>query len=149
MKDRVQDARVLAGRPRAAHPQGELKQREIRFSRLPPGQADEGHCWLCRLERLEASRGPHPRGVSVRYLLGDYTLEGIEGRLQQHGFHLDNTLYSKLVRALVSFSEQTQLRNLQMPERLLKQSNEVYVRAWENHPHGDRDEMPPELREYK
>jgi len=149
MKDRVQDARDLAGRPRAAHPRLEPKRREVRCSKLPDGQADRAHRWLGEWNRLESARGPHPRGVSVRYLLTDYTLEGIEERLQARGFHLDNTLYSKLVRALVAFSEQTQLRNLQTPERLLKQSNEVYVQAWEHHPHGDRDEMPPELREYR
>lgn len=151
MKDRVQAARELAGRPHPAtqHPAGELKRREIRFSKLPPEQPVSACEMLCRLERLVAEMGPHPRGVSARYELTDYTLEAIEQRLRDRGYHLDNSLYSKLVRALVHYSEETELRNLRAPERLIKQSNEVYVQAWERRPHGDRDEMPPELREYK
>ena len=32
-------------------------------------------------------------------------------------------------------------------ERLIKQSNEVYIQAWDHHVHGDHDDTPLELRE--
>jgi hypothetical protein len=53
------------------------------------------------------------------------------------------------MRALIVFSEETELDNLQQPERLIKKSNEVYIKAYEHHPHGDHDDTPPDVREYK
>jgi hypothetical protein len=130
-------------------PHGSEKQREIRFSLFPHDQADRAQRLLSGLDRLASERGPHQRGVSVRYDITDYTLEGIESALRDQGFHLDNTLYAKLMRALIHFCEDTELRNLRSPERLIKKSNEVYIKAWEHHPHGDHDDMPPELRDYR
>jgi hypothetical protein len=69
--------------------------------------------------------------------------------LRDAGFHLDSSLYSKLVRALVYFCEETQRHNLESPERLIKKSNEVYIKVYDQHPHGDHDDTPVELREYK
>ena len=77
----------------------------------------------------------------------DYTCEGLEKALRNLGYHLDNSLYCKIVRALVYFTEETQLRNLTEPARLIKQSNQVYIKAYQQHPHGDSDDTPVELRE--
>jgi hypothetical protein len=85
----------------------------------------------------------------VRYSVLDYSLELIEDALRDAGFHLDSSLYSKLVRALVYFCEETQRHNLESPERLIKKSNEVYIKVYDQHPHGDHDDTPVELREYK
>jgi hypothetical protein len=52
-------------------------------------------------------------------------------------------MYSKLMRTVVYFCEETQMRNMRVPERLIKKSHEVYSKAWEHHPHGDHDETPP------
>ena len=38
---------------------------------------------------------------------------------------------------------------MRMPQRLIKKSNEIYVKAWEHHAHGDHDDTPLELREDK
>jgi hypothetical protein len=69
----------------------------------------------------------------VRYSVLDYSLESLEDALREAGFALDNSLYTKLVRALVYFCEETQRHNLLSPERLIKQSNEVYIQAWDHH----------------
>jgi hypothetical protein len=69
--------------------------------------------------------------------------------LQVQGFHLDGSLLAKIIRALVYFCEDTELHNLRCPQRLIKQSHEVYIKAWDHHLHGDHDDTPPELREYK
>jgi len=47
----------------------------------------------------------------------------------------------------VYFCEETQMRNMRVPERLIKKSHLVYSKAWEHHPHGDRDDTPAELRQ--
>lgn len=127
--------------------QGSIKQREIRFARRPPGQAKRAAQLLAGLECLQVTDGPHPRGISVSYDLIDYTCEGIEKALRNLGYRLDNSPYRRIVRAIVYFTEETQLRNLKAPARLIKQSNQVYIKAWEHHPHGDRDDTPAELRE--
>lgn len=126
---------------------GSVKRREIRFTKMPPEQSRKAAELLAGMEYLEVANGPHPRGITVRYDLIDYTYEGLEKALRNLGYHLDNSLYCKIVRALVYFTEETQLRNLKEPARLIKQSNQVYIKAYQHHPHGDRDDTPVELRE--
>jgi len=138
-------------RPHPLAPQaGTRKHREIRFCKLKQTQlVADALALLATLPRLEVAPGTLPNGVSVWYEISDHCMEGLEKLLEDRGFHLENTLYCKLIRALVYFTEETQRRNMVQPERLIKKSHEVYSQAWEHHPHGDKDETPPELREYK
>lgn len=148
---RRETAYKLAGR-RHDHPvvgSGIEKHREIRFKKLPPGQVDRAYRALRMLKGLRVEPGATEYALDVRYSVLDYSLEALEDALREAGFALDNTLYSKVVRALVYFCEETQRHNLESPERLIKQSNEVYIQAWDHHVHGDHDETPPDLREYK
>lgn len=145
---RDQERGLIRPQPLAA-PLGTKKQREIRFCRLKHWQVAEAQALLATLPRLEVTPGSQANVLVVAYELSDYTLEALEKFLEDKGFHLDSTLFAKLVRALVYFSEATQRRNLGQPERLIKQSQEVYSLAWEHHPHGDHDDTPPELRDYK
>ena len=138
--------RGLQRQPALLPQTGTRKHRELRFSKLPPDQAARAEALLARVGGLEVSAGLLPTSVSIWYDVEEHTMEGIEAALCRHGFHLENTLYAKLIRALVYYSEDTQLRNMHGPQRLIKKSHEVYSRAWEHHPHGDRDETPPELR---
>jgi uncharacterized phage-associated protein len=88
--------------------------------------------------------------VGVSYDVSVHTLRELDEHLIDRGYHLDNTLMSKLTRALVYYVEDTQLHNMAAPEKRLKRSSqEAYVKAWEHHPHGDHDDTPPEWREYK
>ena len=139
---RRHDARVVAS--------GLVKRREISFRPLPPGQTDKA---LTALQRLKGLRvrliETKERTLEVEYSVTDFSLEMLETALRDAGFHLDNTLYTKLVRALVYFTEETQRHNIASPERLIKQSNEVYIKVYDQHPHGDHDDTPPELRDYK
>lgn len=137
-------------RPYALAPQaGTRKQREIRFCKLKHWQIPEAFSLLAALPKLEVAPGALPNGIAVWYEIADYSMEALERMLLDHGFHLENTLYCKLIRALVYFTEETQLRNLGQPERLIKKSHDVYSKAWDHHPHGDHDDTPPELREVK
>jgi hypothetical protein len=140
------------GKPRA-HPSafvpqpGTRKQRELRFDHLHPEHVEEARKLLSGLEGMEVERGVVSDSLLIGYEIGEYSLEGLEAALVRQGFHLDNSVYSKVVRALVYFCEETQMRNMRVPERLIKKSHEVYSKAWEHHPHGDHDETPPELRQ--
>lgn len=125
------------------------KEREILFAKFPPGQVPEASDHLAAKEALEVMPHIEKRSVGVGYELTQYTLSDLEEELVDKGFHLDNTLFSKLTRALIHYVEETQLHNLDAPERKIKRSNEAYIHAWEQHPHGDHDDTPPEWREYK
>jgi hypothetical protein len=126
------------------------KHREILFSRFPPGQVPEAADDLKRIEEVEVAQKNEKRALGVTYELQQHTLEELENHLEDKGFHLDNTLMSKLTRALIHYVEDTQLHNLGAPEKRLKRSaDEAYVKAWEQRPHGDHDDTPPEWREYK
>jgi len=126
------------------------KERSILFSKFPPGQVPEAADFLGKLNLVGVLPDTERRAVEVVYDLHDHSLEELESALDDKGFHLDNTLLSKLMRALIYYVEETQLHNLGAPERLLKKSqHEAYTHAWERHPHGDHDDTPPEWREYK
>jgi hypothetical protein len=126
------------------------KHREILFSKFPPGQVPEAAGDLQLLDEVGIEPKYEKRSLGVAYDLQNHTLQELDELLIDKGYHLDNTLMSKLTRALIYYVEETQLHNLGVPERLLKRSSqEAYVKAWEHRPHGDHDDTPPEWREYK
>jgi len=126
------------------------KNREILFSKFPPGQVPEAAGDLQALEALAVEPRFEKRSLGVHYDLQQHTLRELDDHLIDKGYHLDNTLMSKLTRALIYYVEETQLHNIGAPEKRLKRSaQEAYVQAWEHRPHGDHDDTPPEWREYK
>ncbi|MBW8458184.1 MAG: hypothetical protein WA146_03670 [Thiobacillus sp.] len=124
------------------------KIREIVFHDLPPGQAEHALVLLEGLEGLVATVGSDGSRLLVRYHICEYTLEGLETALASQGFHLDNSLMSKLKRALAYFSESVQRRNVAADEPDIK-SQQAFMKVYENHLHGDRDDTPEEWRDYK
>ena len=124
------------------------KIREIVFHDLPPGQAEHALVLLEGLEGLVATVGSDGSRLLVRYHICEYTLEGLETALASQGFHLDNGLMSKLKRALAYFSESVQRRNVAADEPDIK-SQQAFMKVYENHLHGDRDDTPEEWRGYK
>jgi len=125
------------------------KRRELRFHVLPVGQADRALQRLSAVPGLVVEPGLKPNVLWVTYSLVDHSLEELSDLLTSMGFHLDPSIYTRLLHALICYCEETQLRNARSPERLIKKSNEVYVQAWEHHLHGDHDDTPAELRDYK
>lgn len=127
------------------------KHREIVFAKFPPDQVPVAADDLQRMQEIAVQAILDKRAVGIDYQLTDHTLAEIESHLVDQGFHLDNTLMNKLKRALIHYIEETQLHNLDAPEKLTKQvaQDEAYVHAWEHRPHGDHDDTPPEWREYK
>ncbi|HUX31191.1 MAG TPA: hypothetical protein VMV78_11295 [Thiobacillus sp.] len=124
------------------------KIREIVFHDLPPGQAEHALVLLCGLEGLVATVGSDGSRLLVRYHICEYTLEGLETALASQGFHLDNSLMSKLKRALAYFSESVQRSNVAADEPDIK-SQQAFMKVYERHLHGDRDDTPEEWRDYK
>ena len=126
------------------------KNRAILFSKFPPGQVPEAADALHRHDDIDVHPNIEQRRIDVLYDLRAHTLEELETELEDKGFHLDNTLLNKLIRAFVHYAEETELHNLDAPERPRKKSqNTAYTQAWERQLHGDHDDTPPEWREYK
>ena len=124
------------------------KDREIVFHALPPGQAERARILLEGLDGLVVRIGPQCNCLRVRYHICEYTLEGLETALASQGFHLDNSLVSKLKRALAYFCESVQRRNVEADEPDIK-SQQAFMTVYERHLHGDRDDTPEEGRSYK
>lgn len=150
---RRETAYKLAGRKHdnGAHHavSGVAKTREIRFKDFPPGQAAQAWRSLAALRGVQVEAGRDELTLVVHYNVLDFTLRLLDEALTNAGFHLDRSLLIRLHRALIYYVEDTQVHNLRSPERLIKQSHEVYIQAYAHHLHGDRDETPPELREFK
>lgn len=125
-----------------------FKTRQIVFSELPPRQAIEAAVLLEGLPHLDLLQVLDDRTLLVRYELPHYTLERIERALAAEGFHLDNSLLTKLKRALAYYCEAIQCQNLEPPPRD-RLSKEIFARAWSHHPHGDHDDTPEEWRHYR
>ncbi len=131
---------------RLARRYGTDKKRHLRFDNLHPEQTEQVRLLLDGIDGLTVSQAKGG-GLIVCYNLTEYTLAGLEKALISQGFRFQDSLFRRIERALIHFWEETQLRNMRVPERLLKKSNEVYVKAWEQHPHGDHDDTPVDLRE--
>lgn len=121
----------------------------LRFAAEPRGQVEAALRWLGQQPHLNATPARYDDSIFLVYDLAHYSLRQIELMLEEQEFVLDDSLISRLKRAMTHFCEETRRRNAAAPQRLIKQSNQVYVKAWEHHPHGDHDDTPPELREYK
>jgi hypothetical protein len=124
------------------------KDREIVFHALPARQAERALVLLEGLEGLVVTVGPDGNRLLVRYHICEYTLEGLETALASQGLHLDNSLLSKLRRSLAYFCESVQRRNVAANEPDIK-SHEAFMKVYERHLHGDRDDTPEEWRSYK
>ena len=124
------------------------KTREIVFHPLPEGQAERARVLLQGLEGLDVTVGAESNCLLVRYHVCEYTLEGLETALSSQGFHLDNNLLCKLKRALAYFCEGVQRRNVEANEPDIK-SQQAFMKVYERHLHGDRDDTPEEWRDYK
>ncbi len=149
--EKARDLRAAGRRERRAAfaPQpGTRKHRELRFDRLHgEKEVKRARQLLAGLDGLDIDDGMHPHSLSVWYEVTEYTFQGLEGALRSQGFHLDASFTHRLIRGFVYYCEETQLRNMRVPERLIKKSHDIYSKAWEHHSHGDHDDTPPELRQ--
>lgn len=126
------------------------KQRDIVFSAEPPGQTERACQLLSGLPDCEVEYADTPNTLRVSYNLHNYTLEGLENGLTEEGFHLDDSMLHNVERKIIYYCEDTICHNLDIPSHPTKKNErEVFVKAYSQEPHGDHDDTPPELREYK
>lgn len=127
------------------------KQRDIVFSGEPPGQIERAYQLLSGLPGCKVElNSTAANALRVFYNLHDYTLEGLESGLTEEGFHLDHSILHSIGRKVIYYCEDTVCHNLDIPVHPTKKNErEVFVKAYEHEPHGDHDDTPPELRDYK
>ena len=126
------------------------KQRDIVFSPDPPGQIVRAYQLLSGLPNCRIEYGDIPNSLHVTYNLEHYTLEGLEHALTEEGFHLDHSVLRGIERNVIYYSEDTICHNMDIPMQFTKKKiREIFVKAYEHEPHGDHDDTPPELRDYK
>jgi hypothetical protein len=131
-------------------PPDTVKQRDLVFASDPPGQADRAYQLLTGLEGLQVEHGSQPNCLRITYSLLDYALESLEQALVKEGFSFDDSALGHIGKKLTYYREEVEYHNLNIPERHAKdRKSEIFVKAYEHHLHGDHDDTPPELREYK
>lgn len=126
------------------------KQHDIVFSTEPPGQVERAYRLLAGLSDCKVEFSNTPNALRVSYNLHNYTLEGLENGLAAEGFQLDNSMLHSIARKVIYYCEDTICHNLDIPLHPTKKNErEVFVEAYDQKAHGDHDDTPPELRDYR
>ena len=126
------------------------KQRLLIFSDEPANQLFQAYLLLIGLENFHVEMGPQRNSLLIRYSVQHYSLEALEKALTREGFRLEYRLFEKIKKHLIHYCEDVQYHNLKTPEpRTKNNSQEIFVKAYELHSHGNHDDTPKELREYK
>ncbi len=127
-----------------------LKKRELIFSDDPSCQVEQAYLLLTSIENLRVERSNQPNALIIHYSLEHYSHEALERALIKEGFRFKESWFDIIHKHLVHYCEDVQKHNLDIPEHHTKKNeSEVFAKAYEKHPHGNHDDTPPELREYK
>lgn len=90
-----------------------------------------------------------PNRVVVRYDLRDVTFAEIESALEELGFHLDNSILTRLRRAYYGYCEDTRRANMKInPNCFGHCARRIFVRHYQKGEHGCRDHRPSHWRAY-
>jgi len=131
-------------------PEEPLTYQDLLFAAEPAGQLERAYDLLAGLENMHVEKTTELNSLRISYSLRDYSLEGLEAALKKAGFYFKETLLDKLGKKFIYYCEEVQYHNLNTPEHLTKSNTPViFAKLYENHPHGDHDDTPKELREYK
>lgn len=133
---------------RKANNQEPLASHDLYFAAEPAGQLERAQVLLAGLSNLRVEKGAEPNSLRISYSLREYSLEGLEAALKNAGFCFKENLLNKLSKQLIYYCEEVQYHNLNTPAHLTKSNPPViFAKLYENHPHGDHDDTPKELRE--
>jgi uncharacterized protein YjeT (DUF2065 family) len=129
-----------------------VKHREIGF-RDPhpdPRQAQTALVLLAEVEGIVHASIPDPARNSVRisYDLSRICLRVVEALLMELGFHLDNSLLSRLKRSLYYYTEENEMQTLLIRDDQDHSTREIFMRCYRCKTHGCRDERPAHWRNY-
>ena len=127
-----------------------IKHHDICFM-SPQADTDPATSAIALLNDIQGILGVicvNEHSITVTYNLCMITLNDMEDVLQEVGFHLDNSILSKLKRALFYYSEDTQLANMGYEHAQSKSTLEIFINRHNQLPHGCRDERPAHYRRY-
>jgi hypothetical protein len=127
-----------------------IKHREIHFMSPQAGNnpAASASTLLLEIDGILEVEQSNAYSIVLSYDLSKITLNDIEDVLMEVGFHLDNSILSKLKRALFYYAEETQLANLGYDHADSKSTLEIFINRHSHLPHGCRDVRPAHLRRY-
>jgi len=127
-----------------------IKRRDIHFMspQAVNNPAASAIDLLGEIEGVQELIHKHEHSLVVCYDLSKISLNDIEDLLMEVGFHLDNSILSKLKRALFYYAEDTQLANLGYDHAQSKSTLEIFINRHNQLPHGCRDERPDHYRRY-
>jgi len=127
------------------------KQRVLVFADEPANQVEQAFLLLSGLDHLEVENGPIRNSLLIRYSVEHYSLEGLKKALIKEGFTFNYGWLAKLKHGFIHYCEDVQYHNLKSPEpRTKNNSQAVFVKAYEHHPHGDHDDaQSPETNQSK
>lgn len=90
-----------------------------------------------------------PNRVLVSYDLREVSFAEIESALEELGFHLDNSLLTRLRRAYYAYCEDTSRANMQVSSNCFGHcARRIFVRHYQQSEHGCRDRRPSHWRSY-
>jgi hypothetical protein len=125
--------------------------REVHFSGPHElhDQAPAALRWLVDSPLIIACEIAGLNRLRVEYDLREITFVEIESALQELGFHLDNSLFSKLRRAFHAYCDGTCRANMQIdPHCIGNCARRIFVKQYQRGEHGCRDTRPRHWREY-
>ncbi len=129
----------------------DIKHREIEFNPLSSSDEQTVHCagkFLNELDDILMAQALSEVCLHVAYDINVISLEKIELILNKAGFHLDNSLMSKLKRAIIYYAEET-IQNNNQTQTELSPSIDAAIQRYCKRPHGCRDSRPKHWRNYK
>jgi len=134
------------------HPDPEtVKHREIAFCDPSPGQQQALDAILALSDIdgvLSVSlAGANRNAIHVSYDLRQIDLYTLEALLFELGFHLDNSLFSKIRRALYYYTESNDLDNI-ITGKQDNSTRDIFMRCYLERRHGCRDARPEYWRRY-
>ena len=91
---------------------------------------------------------PSQNTIHVSYDLSLICLRVVEALLFELGFHLDNSLITKLKRALYYYTEQNEMDTLVIKTGQEQNTRDIFMRSYRCKTHGCRDERPEYWRKY-
>ena len=126
-----------------------IKHREIRFSRLHPDQhqAHSASLLLSDVDGIHLLRPHDSYLLHVSYDITSLYLNLLEDVLLDLGFHLDNSLMVKLMRALYYYTEEVERANLGIDDCGCA-DRQGFINRYQKLRHGCRDKRPEHWRNY-
>ncbi len=150
LQPQVVSSYLNASESGAVTPMDINRSRNILFCQYHPDrdQAESAVPLLKQVDGVKGAERTAPLAVQLNYDLSKVSLKMVEDAMVEAGFHLDNSLMSKLKRALYHYTEENQRSALGCVEGQSNCVQKVFVNRYARLEHGCRDERPDHWRQY-